>query len=312
MPESSSIDMTIRIGKETFRNPIFMASGTFGYGDDLTDLVDYSKLGAIITKGISLEPRLGNPTPRIMETEAGMLNSIGLQNIGLKAFLVEKAPLCTSSKTKIIANIFGSSVEEFVALAKAMDGVKGLAGIELNISCPNVTQGGVEFGVDPLMTSIVVQKVRKETKLPIIVKLTPNVTDIRVIAKAAEDAGADALTVSNTFLGMRIDINTRLPSLATTFGGLSGPAIFPINLRLVWQVSDVVKIPILASGGIFNASDALEYLMAGATGIQMGTATFVNPIASHQVLDGLEKFLFQNKTSLRELIGVVKKPGRNR
>ncbi|OGQ34288.1 MAG: dihydroorotate dehydrogenase B catalytic subunit [Deltaproteobacteria bacterium RIFCSPHIGHO2_12_FULL_43_9] len=283
-----------------------MASGTFGYGDDLTDLVDYSKLGAIITKGISLEPRAGNPTPRIIETSAGLINSIGLQNIGLKAFLKDKAPLYPKLKTRVIANIFGTSIEEFNELTDAMNRVEALAGIELNISCPNVKKGGVEFGVDPKATTEVVKNARSRTKLPIIVKLTPNVTDMTIIAKAAADEGADALTVSNTFLSMRIDVLKRRPSLATTFGGISGPAILPIILRQVWQVSSAVKIPVIASGGIMTTHDALEYLMAGATAIQIGTATYINPKAAHEILAGIKDYLTSNNLTLQDLIGIAK------
>lgn len=308
MPDSTkkNNDLSIQLGREKFSNPIFMASGTFGYGDDLTTLVDYSKLGAIITKGISLEPRLGNPTPRIIETQAGLINSIGLQNIGLQVFLKEKAPLYPNLKTKVIANIFGTSIDEFIKLTEAMEKVDSLAGIELNISCPNVKKGGVEFGVDPKSTSEVVKTVRSRTKLPIVVKLTPNVTDLTSIAKAAEESGADALTVSNTFLSMRIDVLNRRPSLATTFGGLSGPAVLPIILRQVWQVSSVVKIPVIASGGIMTIHDALEYLMAGATAIQIGTATYINPKATHEILDGIESYLTSNNLTLSDLIGIAK------
>jgi dihydroorotate dehydrogenase (NAD+) catalytic subunit len=300
-------DLSIQIGNQKFSNPIFMASGTFGYGDDLIDLVDYSKLGAIITKGISLEPRLGNPTPRIIETASGLINSIGLQNIGLKSFLKTKAPFYSNLKTKVIANIFGTSIDEFKKLTEAMEQVKELAGIELNISCPNVKKGGAEFGVDPKATEEVVSITRKSTKLPIIVKLTPNVTDPTIFAKAAQNAGADALTVSNTYLGMRIDVINRRPSLATTFGGLSGPAILPITLRQVWQTSSAVKIPIIASGGIMTKHDALEYFMAGASGIQIGTATYINPKAAHEILSGIEDYLTSNKLTLVDLIGISKK-----
>lgn len=288
------------------QNPVLTASGTFGYGLEYLPFVDLNRLGGIVVKGLSLEPRIGNPPPRLVETPSGLLNSIGLQNIGVKAFIREKLPELKKFKTMIFVNIFGNTVEEYGAIARELDGVEGISGLEANISCPNVKAGGMIFGSDPKATFQVVSEVRKNTALPLLIKLSPNVTDIRVVARAAVEAGADALSLINTLLGMAIDVNRRKAVLPQFTGGLSGPAIKPVALRMVWQVAQEVKVPIVGLGGIINAYDALEFLLAGATAIQVGTGNFLDPAASVKIVEGLEEYCRRNRiSSISSLVGAL-------
>jgi len=288
------------------KNPVMAASGTFGYGTEYADLVPIDRLGAIVCKGTTLRPRAGIPTPRFAESPAGMLNSIGLQNIGVEALIREKAPLWATWDVPVIVNIAGETVAEFAELAARLDGVPGIAGLEVNISCPNV-ETGLEFGRDPAGAAAVTAAVRRATSLPVIVKLTPNVGDIVAVARAVEAAGADAVSLINTFLGMAIDIRSRRPVLGTTTGGLSGPALKPIALRMVYEVAGAVEIPVVGIGGITTAADALEFLLAGATAIQVGTACFANPQAPAEILDGIVSYMETNGiVDIRELIGAAR------
>lgn len=300
--------LQITIGPLALPNPVMTASGTFGYGKEFEDFVNIHKLGAVIVKGISLQPRPGNPPPRIVETACGMLNSIGLQNVGVERFIQEKLPYLRNMNCRVIVNILGDSVDEYCTLAQRLSEEEGIHGIELNISCPNVKKGGVAFGTNSSMAHEVVRKVRKEATLPVIVKLSPNVTDITEMAKAVEEAGADAVSLINTLIGMAIDIDKKKPVLANTIGGLSGPAIKPVALRMVWQVADAVQIPVIGIGGISNWQDAIEFILAGASAIQVGTANFYNPKATDEIIVGIEKYLVDNKySSVREIIGLAKK-----
>jgi len=283
------------------------ASGTFGYGEEYAPLVNLHRLGALIVKGISLRPKPGNPPPRVLETPCGMLNAIGLQNVGIETFLAEKLPplLATYQGTPVIANILGDTVEEYGQLASRLED-SGIAALEINISCPNVKHGGVVFGTEPFMARQVTAMVRARTSLPIITKLSPNVTDIAAMARAAEEGGADAVSLINTLMGMAIDVDARRPKLANKIGGLSGPAIRPIAVRMVWQVAQAVSIPIIGIGGITSGNDALEFLLAGATAVQVGTANFVNPAATMEVLDGIAGYLRNHKiAAVREIIGAA-------
>ncbi|OQX23751.1 MAG: dihydroorotate dehydrogenase B catalytic subunit [Desulfobacteraceae bacterium IS3] len=301
----TSVDSSVNIGIR-LKNPVMTASGTFGYAREFELLADLGQIGAIIVKGLSLKPCKGNPPPRIVETSCGMLNAIGLENVGIDAFIAEKLPFLKTLSTPIFVNIYGTCIEEYAQLAARLNDTEGVAGIEVNISCPNVKRGGVIFGTDPRVAYEVVQSVRKETKLPMIVKLSPNVTDITPIAVSAEDAGADALSLINTITGMAVDIKTRRPRLANITGGLSGPAIKPIALRMVWQTAQKVKIPVIGVGGIMTAEDALEFLIAGASAVQIGTANFVNPKAANEIAAGIEKFLTdQNISRVSDIIGTL-------
>ncbi|OGP18650.1 MAG: dihydroorotate dehydrogenase B catalytic subunit [Deltaproteobacteria bacterium GWC2_55_46] len=282
------------------------ASGTFGYGSEFAPYMDLNKLGAIVVKGLSLYPRQGNPGPRIVETPSGMLNAIGLQNVGVDDFIERKLPLLKGVDTHVIANIFGETVEDYVEVARRLDAAKGVAALEINISCPNVKKGGIVFGTDPNEAFKVVSAVRKATRLPVITKLSPNVTDIKVMVKAAEDGGSDAISLINTITGMAIDVERRRPVLATATGGLSGPAIRPIAVRMVWQAAQVAKVPIIGMGGIVTAKDALEFIIAGATAVQVGTANFIEPDASVKVVDGIEEYLVRKNMKLEELIGSLR------
>ena len=303
----SDPDMRVRIGPLELRNPVLTASGTFGYGREFYDLVDLSELGGIVVKGLSLKPRPGNPPPRIVETPCGMLNAIGLANIGLEKFLKEKLPWLQKLKTQVIVNIYGHSIEEYSALAAGLKGVEGISAIEVNISCPNVDKGGMAFGTDPDISAQVTEKVLENTDKPVIVKLSPNVTDIRVIAKAVEKAGAHAISLINTLTGMAIDVETRIPELANISGGLSGPAIRPVAVYMVYQVARSVKIPVIGVGGIMDYRNALEFLMAGASAIQVGTANFVDPRVSLKIIEGLKEFCEdQGITKIEEITGSVK------
>jgi dihydroorotate dehydrogenase (NAD+) catalytic subunit len=282
------------------------ASGTFGYGPEFSNLVDLNRLGGIIVKGISLEPRKGNPPPRIFETSCGMLNAIGLENVGVDSFISRKMVFLKKLKPPVVVNILGDSVEEYGEISRRLDQVEGINGLEVNISCPNVKKGGVAFGTVPEMAAAVTGAVRQATTLPVIVKLSPNVTDIVSMARAVEDAGADAVSLINTLIGMAIDPLSRKPRLANIIGGLSGPAIKPVALRMVWQVAGAVSIPVIGIGGISTAADALEFLIAGATAVQVGTANFVDPTATEKIIQGLEEYLIsQREERVTDIIGTL-------
>ena len=289
------------------QNPVMTASGTLSNGLEATRIFDVNRLGAIVSKGTTLRPRDGNPQPRTAETPSGMLNTIGLQNVGVEALVRDVAPVWATWRVPVIVNIAGESVDEFAALASRLDGVPGVSGIEVNVSCPNVAVGGMLFGQDPKQAAAVTSAVVRATTLPVIVKLTPNVTDIVAVARAVVEAGADALCVINTLQAMAIDVRARRPVLSTVFGGLSGPAIKPIALRAVYQVAGALDVPIIGCGGISSGEDAIEFIMAGATAVQVGTATFANPNAPLDVLDGIERFMANAGVSdVRELIGVAR------
>jgi dihydroorotate dehydrogenase (NAD+) catalytic subunit len=284
------------------------SSGTFGYGIEYSELFDIQRLGAIICKGTTLKPREGNKQPRLVETASGVINSIGLQNIGVKAVIKEKAPVWAGWRVPVIVNIAGDNVADYGELARELDGVKGVSGIEVNISCPNVNAGGAAFGASPDCAAEVMKTVRAATSLPLLVKLTPNAADIAGVAKAVEAAGADAVSLVNCFKGMAIDISQRKPVIANGTGGLSGPAIKPLALALVYAVAGAVKIPVVGCGGITTAEDALEYIMAGASAVQVGSATFSNPRASLDIVEGLERFMEKEGIkSLKEIIGAARK-----
>jgi len=300
-----SPDLSVTIGKLKLKNPVMVASGTFGFGEEYEDFIELDRLGAIIPKGISLKPMVGNLPPRIFETDGGILNSIGLQNPGFHEFIKDKLPFLKRIRTHLIVNFFGNTQKEYVELAERFNEVPGISGLEMNISCPNVKQGGIAFCSDPRMTYRLVRAVRKSTQLPLIVKLSPNVTDIGSLAKIAEEEGADAVSLVNTFKAMAINIHSRKPELGNIIGGLSGPAIKPIALRMVWEVSQRVKIPVIGMGGIVKAEDAIEFILAGASAIQIGTANLVNPQTSTEVIQGIRKYLTENKIHhLRRLIGL--------
>jgi dihydroorotate dehydrogenase (NAD+) catalytic subunit len=288
MSTTRSLDLSVQVGALLFKNPIITASGTFGYGVEFAHLVDLNRLGGIVTKGISLEPIEGAPAPRVCETPCGMLNAIGLQNIGVKAFVSDKLPLLRKYNTNLIVNVFGSCFDEYVEVLHHLEDAQGIAAYELNISCPNVKRGGMQFGSDPALVREVVGTTRKAAaRRPLWVKLSPMVTDIGLIARVAEDAGADALTVANTYPAMAVDFTTRRSMLGNSTGGLSGPAIKPITLRLVWEAGKAVKIPVIGLGGIETAEDVLEYMTVGAAAVQVGTASFSDPRASEGILEGL-------------------------
>ena len=298
--------MAVEIAGLTLRNPVMPASGTFGYGEEYAPYLDLNELGAVVTKGLSLHPKAGNRTPRICETVSGMLNAIGLQNVGVETFIKHKMPFLEQFDTPVIVNFFGNTREEYAEVAARLDELPGVAGLEMNISCPNVKHGGIVFGTEPQAAYDVISLVRKRTGKPLIVKLTPNVTDIRVTAKAAEDAGADALSLINTLTGMAVDVKTRRPRLANTIGGLSGPAIRPIAVRLVHQVVQSVAIPVIGIGGISRAVDALEFLIVGARAVQVGTANFVDPNAMATIIADLEDFLLEEGIAdINDLIGTL-------
>jgi len=291
---NKSPNLSIKIGSLILKNPVLLASGTCGYGAELSDLLDLDRLGGIIVKGISIRPRAGNPPPRLMETPCGLLNSIGLENVGIDIFLRDKLPWLRNVKTSLIVNILGNSVEEYAEITKKLDGAEGVNAIEVNISCPNVKTGGIAFGTDPEAAANVTHAVKKTTGLPVIIKLSPNVTDITEVARKVASAGADAISLINTLLGMAIDIKSRRPALANVFGGLSGPAIKPIALRMVWQVVRAVDIPVIGIGGISTPDDALEFLMAGAKAVEIGTATLIRPDTAEDVLAGIRDYMKAN------------------
>ncbi len=305
--EMTRPNLSVDIAGIKLRNPVMTASGTFGYGAEFAPYMDLEKIGAIVTKGLSMKPKAGNPTPRIVETPGGMLNAIGLQNVGIDAFISEKVPFLRTISTPVIVNLYGNTLEEYGELAARIDTIPEVAGIEVNISCPNVKQGGIVFGTDPKAAYDVVSLVRESTLKPVIVKLSPNVTDVVIMAQSCVDAGADALSLINTLTGMAIDLHKRRPILANITGGLSGPAIKPVALRMVWQVAKAVQVPIIGIGGIMTAIDALEFILAGATAIQVGTANFLDPSAAQTIAQGMESYLIENSISdIHELIGALK------
>ena len=299
-------DLSVQIGSLTLTNPIIAASGCFGYGVEYADIVDLSLLGGVAVKGLFLNEREAHPPERIVETPAGMLNAIGLQGIGVHRFIREKLPELRDHHATVIVNICGSTLEEYVDLARILSDADGVAALELNISCPNIKEGGITFGCSLAGTFEVVSAVRKVTRLPVIPKLTPNVTDVASFARAAEEAGADAVSLVNTFLGMAIDVESRRPKLSNIVGGLSGPAIRPIAVRMVYECRRAVKIPIIGMGGIASATDVLEFLIAGATAVQVGTANFVDPFIWTKLLDGLRDYLQRHAVAhVSDLTGTI-------
>ncbi|HPD55925.1 MAG TPA: dihydroorotate dehydrogenase [Smithellaceae bacterium] len=307
MAETEQINMSVKIGRLKLKNPVMTASGTFGYGEEYADYVDLNKLGAVVVKGLSLKPREGNPPPRVMETPGGMLNAVGLQNIGVEAFISEKLPFLRKYDTKVIVNIYGENYDEYKKVTRKLSAVRGVHAVEVNISCPNVKKGGLSFGADPKTAATVTRKVKEVTDLPVIVKLTPNVTDIAAIAVAVEKAGADAISLINTITGMSVDIFTGRPHLKNITGGLSGPAIKPVALRMVWQVLQNVSIPVIGIGGIMNAEDALEFLIIGAKAVQIGTANFINPQATMEVIGGIKRYMeMTGIKNISKIIGTFK------
>ena len=283
--------LEVNAGGVIMKNPVATASGTCGYGEVYADCCPPGRLGAVVVKGISLEPRLGNPSPRMAETPAGMLNAIGLENVGLKVFVTEKLPWLRSQGATVVVNIFGETVDEYCRVAEALSAAPGVAGLELNISCPNVKAGGILFGSCPGPASELTAAVRARTKLPLWVKLSPNVGDIAEMARAVEGAGADAISLINTLRGMAIDVERRRPKLAMGSGGLSGPAIRPVAVRMTYEVARAVSVPVVGMGGIMEAADALEFLLAGATAVQIGTACFVDPMTPMRVVAGIEAYM---------------------
>lgn len=308
---ASKPDLRVQLGPLPLQNPVLTASGTFGYAEEFSSFVNLNALGGIIVKGISLEPRPGNPPPRVVETACGMLNAIGLENVGLACFIHEKMPYLRTLTAPLVVNILGDSVDEYCELARQLDAVEGISGIEINISCPNVKKGGAAFGASPEMAASVTAAARKATRLPLIVKLSPNVTDITLMAKAVEDAGADAVSLINTLIGMAVNPATRKPRLANIIGGLSGPAIKPIALRMVWQAAQAVSIPVIGIGGISTAEDAVEFLLAGASAVQIGTVHFYDPSAAEQIIAGLEDYLRQQgEERVADIIGTLDTGGK--
>jgi len=299
-------DLRVNIGSLELQNPVMTASGTFGYAREFENLVNLHRLGGIIVKGISLEPRAGNPPQRIVETPCGMLNAIGLQNVGVERFIDEKIPYLKGIGVPVVVNILGDTVDEYRFLTERLRGVEGIAAVEVNISCPNVKKGGVAFGTVPSMAAAVTEAVKKSADVPVMVKLSPNVTDIVEMAKAVEDGGADSISLINTLIGMAIDLERKKPVLANIIGGLSGPALKPVALRMVYQTAAAVKIPVIGIGGINNAEDALEFILAGASAVQVGTANFINPKVSEELVDGIGDYVKKHKlSSIRDLIGAL-------
>ena len=300
------VDLKVNIGSLQLKNPVMTASGTFGYGTEYSDFIDISRIGGIIVKGTTIRDRQGNPYPRLAETPSGMLNAVGLQNKGVDYFVNNIYPTIKDIDTNIIVNVSGSEVADYVATAEKLNELERIPAIELNISCPNVKEGGMAFGTSCVSAAKVVSEVRKAYKKTLIVKLSPNVTNISEIALAVEAAGADSVSLINTLLGMAINAKTRRPVLSTVTGGLSGPAVKPVALRMVWQVAKAVKIPVIGLGGIMTATDAIEFLLAGATAIQIGTANFIDPTVSIKVIDGIETYLKENKfNSVSDIIGAL-------
>lgn len=297
-------NLAVDIGGLALKNPVIAASGTFGYGREFAPFYDLNALGGLVTKGLSLEPAPGNPPPRTVETCGGMINAIGLENVGFDTFVAQKLPFLQALDTAVIVNLYGKRVEDYGELARRIDPLEGIAGIELNISCPNVKAGGMAFGTDPETAYAVTRTAREQTALPLIVKLSPNVTDITAIARQVERAGANAVSLINTIAAMAVDIHTRKPKLGNTVGGLSGPAIKPIALRMVWETVQSINIPVIGIGGILNTSDALEFLIVGAKAVQVGTANLVNPKTAHDIVKGLQRHLLaRHLADIGEVIG---------
>jgi dihydroorotate dehydrogenase (NAD+) catalytic subunit len=300
------LDLSVQIGSLRLKNPLIAASGCFGYGVEYADVVDLASLGAIVSKGLFLKERDGHPAPRIVETPAGMLNAIGLQGIGVRRFVDEKLPELRARRATVIVNVCGTTLDEYVEVSKILSDAEGVDAIELNISCPNIKEGGIQFGCSLDGTFDVVSAVRKATRLPVIPKLTPNVTDVASFARAAEDAGADAVSLVNTFLAMVIDIETRRPKISNIVGGLSGPAIRPIAVRMVYECRQAVKIPVVGMGGIADARDALEFIIAGASAVQVGTANFADPYLWPRLLDGIGDYLRRHDIrAVSDLVGSI-------
>ena len=300
------MDLTVRIGSLTLANPLIAASGCFGYGVEYAEMVDLSSLGGVAVKGLFLAEREGHPAPRIVETPAGMLNAIGLQGIGVRRFIDEKLPELRARRATVIVNVCGTTLDEYVEVSRILSAAEGVAAIELNISCPNIKEGGITFGCSLHGTADVVSAVRAATRLPVIPKLTPNVRDVSSIAKAAEDAGADAVSLVNTFLAMAIDVETRRPRLSNIVGGLSGPAIRPIAVRMVYECRQKIRIPIIGIGGIASASDVLEFIIAGASAVQVGTASFADPFIWPKLLDGIRSYGERHQVqNISDLVGTI-------
>lgn len=298
------LDLSVKIAGVRFSNPVLVASGTFGYGEEYNDLIDLSKLGGIITKSVTVNPREGNPPPRTVETPAGMLNAIGLANVGVNRFIKEKLPFQRRLSTRIIVNVAGSTIDEYIKVVKRLNRCKGIDMLEINISCPNVKEGGLAFGTRPESAHECIKQIKDHTSYPIMAKLSPNVTDIAQVACAVEEAGADAVSLINTLVGMAIDLEERKPVLRNITGGLSGPAIKPVALAMVWKVARAVKLPVIGIGGIFNTQDALEFILAGACMIQVGCANFVDPQTSIKIVNGLSGYLKEKKIQrITELVG---------
>ncbi|MDL1970047.1 MAG: dihydroorotate dehydrogenase [Candidatus Desulfofervidaceae bacterium] len=299
------VNLAVKVGRLELKNPVLVASGTFGYGEEYAQLVDLNRLGGIVVKGLSLEPKIGNPPPRLVETSCGLINAIGLENIGVERFIKEKLPFLRQFETKIIVNIFGYSFKDYAGLAAKLTAA-GVNALEVNISCPNIKEGGKFFGTDPTSAAAVTKAVCKETDLPVFVKLTPQVTDIVEIAQAVIEAGADGVSMINTFPAMAVDIHTRRPKLGNITGGLSGPCLKPIALKMIWEVVRSLHIPVMGIGGIMSAADALEYLIVGAQAVQVGTANFVNPRTALEVIDGIEDYLrLHHFKDIKSIIGSV-------
>jgi dihydroorotate dehydrogenase (NAD+) catalytic subunit len=304
--ELAKMDLSVRVGSLTLRNPLIAASGCFGYGVEYADVIDLSSLGGIAVKGLFLAEREGHPPPRVVETPAGMLNAIGLQGIGVHRFIAEKLPELRARGATVIVNICGSTLDEYVELARILSDAEGVAALELNISCPNIKEGGITFGCSVSGTFDVVWAVRRVTPLPVIPKLTPNVTDVAQFARAAEEGGADAVSLVNTFLAMAIDVETRRPRISNVVGGLSGPAIRPMAVRMVYECRHALKIPIVGMGGIVDARDAIEFMIAGATAVQVGTANFVDPFVWSKLLEGLRHYMERHQLArIADLVGTV-------
>ena len=303
------VTATVQLGPLTLKNPVIAASGTFGYGLEYSPHMDLSRLGGFVVKGLSLEPHPGNPPPRIIETTGGMLNAIGLQNIGVDAFVKEKLPLLHQYDAALIVNVWGNTVEDYVEVARRLSDAEGIDALEINISCPNIKAGGMAFGKDAAQAGMLTQRVRETTSLPLMVKLTPNAANIVEVAQSVERAGAEIISLVNTFLGMAIDVETATPVLATITGGLSGPAIKPIALRMVWEVAQAVSIPVVGMGGITTGRDALEFIIAGARAVQVGTANFINPAICIEIIQDIEQYLKTNSiASIGHLVGSLKIP----
>ena len=291
----AGVDLRVSVGTLQLKNPIIAASGTFGYGIEFAPIIDLNRLGAMVVKGLSLDPMAGAPPPRICETSSGMVNAIGLQNIGVRAFVAEKLPELRSRNATVVANVFGCTISDYVGVIRILEDTEGVAAYELNVSCPNVEHGGAEFGVDPVLTAEVVRAARKAARRPLWVKLSPNVNRIGLTADAAESSGADALVIANTYPALCIDAHNRRSRLGSTTGGLSGPAIKPITIRLVYEASKVIKIPIIGLGGIESPTDIVEYILAGASAVEVGTASFVDPRATEKLVTGLERWCVDNR-----------------